>query len=85
MSDEQTNQPQGRGSNRPSMIGYTVRPIGDGRKSSWSRVAAAWAHKDGQGFEVRMDAMPVDGRLVLRTVSEDDQSDDHLLEPMPGG
>lgn len=71
--------------NKPFMLGYTVRPIGDGRKSSWSKIAAAWAHKDGQGFEVRMDALPVDGRLVLRTVPEHDQESGEVLDRSPDG
>lgn len=53
------------------MLGYTVTPIGDGKKTIWSKVAAAWAHKDGEGYEVRMDALPVDGRLVLRRAKEE--------------
>ncbi|WP_299867624.1 hypothetical protein [uncultured Roseobacter sp.] len=70
---------------RPDMIGYSVRQIGDGKKSSWSRVAAAWAHKDGQGFEVRMDAVPVDGRLVLREPSDDRQAEGDVIERSPAG
>ena len=56
---------------KPFMLGYTVRPIGDGEKSIWTRIGAAWEHKDGKGMEVRMDALPVDGRLVLRTAPDD--------------
>jgi hypothetical protein len=28
--------------------------------------SAAWAHKDGHGFNVTLDALPVNGRIVLR-------------------
>ncbi|MEO0666724.1 MAG: hypothetical protein AAFZ99_02300 [Pseudomonadota bacterium] len=61
------------GLKRPFMLAYTVKPIADGRKSIWSKIGAAWSHKDGQGYEVRMDALPVDGRIVLRTVKDGDQ------------
>ncbi|WP_461428162.1 hypothetical protein [Gymnodinialimonas sp.] len=54
------------------MLAYTVKPIDDGRKAIWSKIGAAWSHKDGQGYEVRMDALPVDGRIVLRTVKDSD-------------
>lgn len=70
------------GYNKPFMLGYAVRPIGDGTKSSWSKIAAAWAHKDGEGFEVRLDALPVDGRLVFRTVRDDERKGD-VIEPAP--
>lgn len=87
MSDEQRMRASGKDageSKKPYMLGYVVRPYGDG-KASWSRVAVAWAHKDDQGFDVRMDAVPVDGRLVLRTVRDDDRNDGEMIEPEPTG
>jgi hypothetical protein len=54
------------------MAGYSLRPIGDGKRSSWSKFAAVWAHKDEEGFEVRFDALPVDNRMVFRTPKADD-------------
>lgn len=82
MSKEQNTKPT---SNKPYMLGYAVTPIGDGKNSVWSKIAAAWAHKDGEGYEVRMDALPVNGRLVLRTVREDQQPDSEVLDNAPGG
>ena len=38
----------------------------------WTRVGSAWAHKDGKGFNVVLSALPVNGRLVLREFTEDD-------------
>lgn len=73
------------GLKRPFMLAYTVKPIDDGKNSVWSKIGAAWAHKDGQGFEVRMDALPVDGRVVLRTLKDKDQSDGEVLDRSPDG
>lgn len=72
------------GLKKPFMLAYTVKAIDDGRSSVWSKVGAAWSHKDGQGYEVRMDAHPVDGRIVLRTVRDnaDDQTGE-LFEQTP--
>lgn len=70
---------------RPDMLGYTVRAIGDGKKSAWSKVAVAWAHKDGKGYNVQMEAVPVDGRLVLRDFSEDRQDSGEVVERTPDG
>jgi hypothetical protein len=31
---------------------------------------AAWPNKDGQGFSLQCDAIPLQGRLVLRVITE---------------
>ena len=33
-------------------------------------IGAAWAHENGPGYSIRLDALPVDGRLVLVAPSE---------------
>jgi hypothetical protein len=35
-------------------------------KSSWTRVGVAFPHKDGQGLNVELKAIPVSGKLVIR-------------------
>lgn len=69
--------------NKPFMLGYVVRPFKIGKSASWSRIGVAWAHKDDQGYDVCLDAFPVDGRLVLRTVQEDDLGDGEAIGPAP--
>jgi len=54
---------------RPSHLAYQVNEGQDG-KSYFNKVGAAFAHKDGQGFNVVLDSLPVDGRLTLRTPQE---------------
>lgn len=77
---ERSGRNDAAGLKRPFMLAYTVKPIDDGRNSVWSKIGAAWAHKDGEGYEIRMDALPVDGRIVLRTVKDSgaDQSGEVL-------
>ena len=37
--------------------------------AKWTEIGAAWPHKDGQGFNLRFYAMPVNGAdAVLRTI-----------------
>jgi len=43
---------------------------GQGDKSYFNKVGAAFEHKDGQGFNIVLDAVPVDGRVTLRTPKE---------------
>ena len=54
---------------RPSHIAYQVSDGQDG-KSYFNKVGAAFEHKDRQGYNVVLDAMPVDGRVSLRTPKE---------------
>jgi hypothetical protein len=56
----------------PTHIVYHVVEYDNGKKTSWTRAGAAWAHKDGEGFSVALNLFPVDGRLVIRTRKEDE-------------
>ena len=55
-------------SKRPTHTAYSVREYQKGgeRKSDWNRVGIAWAHRDGDGFDIILDAIPVNGRVALR-------------------
>lgn len=60
---EQAEAPKG-----PDYIAFHVRE-GERGKSYWTRLGAAWAHRNGGGFNIQLDVMPVtgfDGRIVLR-------------------
>lgn len=46
------------------------RVIGEGKSANWTPVGAAWPNKDGQGFSLACDAVPLGGRLVLRAITE---------------
>jgi len=70
---------------KPYMLGYTIREGRAGEKSHWSKVGIAWAHKDGQGYNVFMDAVPVDGKLVLRTVPEEHEETGEVFDYAPDG
>lgn len=52
----------------PGFIAYTVRQSGE--KSYWDRIGAAFPHKDGAGFDLVLDALPVNGRVTLRVLTE---------------
>jgi integrase/recombinase XerD len=57
---------------RPSHIVFQV--IGDGEDAFWNRIGAAWANKDGKGFNIHLDAYPITGHTVMR----------ENKEPLPG-
>ena len=62
MSNEASN------SKRPTHTAYSVREYQkNGQKESdWTRVGVAWAHRDGDGFDIILEALPVNGRVALR-------------------
>ena len=53
----------------PSHIAYQVIEISED-KSYWNRLGAMWPHGDGKGFTAQLNASPLDGKVVFRTVSE---------------
>jgi hypothetical protein len=63
-TDTQTN-----GGNTPSHIAYQVKE--GSQKSYWTKIGAAWAHKDGKGFSIQLESVPLDGKVTIRTASED--------------
>ena len=53
---------------KPSHHAYTIRDYErDGKKDAfWTKVGVAFAHQDGDGFDVILDALPVNGRISIR-------------------
>ena len=47
---------------------YVVK--GEGDNAHWLPVGAAWRHSDGKGYNLTLDALPTDGRLVMRRITE---------------
>ncbi|MEM0929596.1 MAG: hypothetical protein AAGI89_09925 [Pseudomonadota bacterium] len=64
-NEERPREVAGAPKVRPSHIAYQVDQ-GSDEKSYFSRVGAAFAHRDGQGFNVKLKSFPVDGQIVLR-------------------
>ena len=56
----------------PTHVAYQVRNR-EGKKAIWTRIGSAWAHADGSGFNIQLDANPVDGKLTLRTRTEKEE------------
>jgi hypothetical protein len=53
-------------SNRPSHRVYAVTK--NGKQSFWQPIGAAWAHADGEGFNLRLEYLPLnDAEIVVRT------------------
>jgi len=67
-------------SNSPKYLVYTVKDRGRGRKSFWTRIGAAWEQQKGGGLNIELEALPLDGKLVLMPPKEDDAAASDAVE-----
>ena len=58
-------QKQPSASKAPTHIAYQVRDR-QGGEAIWTRIGSAWQHADGNGFNVQIETVPLDGRIILR-------------------
>jgi hypothetical protein len=63
-----TDKAETTASKLPSHIAYTVRDR-EGQKAIFTRIGAAWPHKDSNGFNIQIETVPLDGRITLRVAS----------------
>jgi len=54
--------------NRPTYRAFAVIKRAGNDKGNWTEIGAAWRHKDGKGFALKLDLLPVspDTEIVLR-------------------
>ena len=55
------------------LFAHAVKQVG--RKSYWTRIGVAFPHKDGGGFNLQLEAFPIDGKVVLRNRREDEEQE----------
>lgn len=60
----------------PVLIAYTARRRKSGTGVSWVRIGKAFPHDRGAGLTLLLDALPIDGRIILL---ERDEADDRML------
>ncbi len=61
-------------SKKPSHHVYTVREGGENGSDYWTKIGVAFAHNDGKGFSVILEAFPVDGKLTIRAPEPKDKA-----------
>ncbi len=63
--------------NKPTHYVYHIiertQDASDEKTGFWTKIGAAWPHKDGKGFTVSIDAIPLNGRLILREPQQEEQ------------
>ena len=56
----------------PVLIAYGVRRGGTGKRDYWNRIGCAYPHERGAGLTVVLNVLPLDGRIILLELNEDD-------------
>ena len=57
----------------PDFIAYHVP---ERENAFWTRIGAAWKHKDGKGFNLDLELVPVStGRIVIRDYEPKEETD----------
>lgn len=46
------------------------RVEGDGKDAKWTEIGAAWPNRDGAGFSIACTAVPLQGRIIMRAITE---------------
>jgi hypothetical protein len=59
---------------KPAFRAYTVIKR-EGKEDFWLNIGVAFAHDDGQGFNLLLQAQSLDGKIVLRTYKDDEEEE----------
>jgi hypothetical protein len=60
--------------NAPTHRAYSVIKR-DGQDDYWLNLGLVFPHKDGSGFNIILQAFPLDGKIVCREIGEDDAAE----------
>lgn len=72
-----TNRKKNKEAKRPTHRAFSVRESNkEGGKGFWTAIGAAWANEDGKGFNISLDLVPLNGKIVLRLIEDKDQEGD---------
>ena len=57
---------------KPAFRAYTVIKR-EGKDDYWLNLGVAFPHEDGEGFILLLQALPIDGKIVLRTYKDEEE------------
>ena len=70
---------------QPTHYVYHVRDGAESDKSYWTKIGAAWPHKDGKGFNMELELIPVSNggtlKLTLREATAKPVASDQEQKP----
>ena len=63
----------------PDYRAYTVIKR-EGKEDYWLNLGIVFKHEDGEGFNILLQALPVDAKLVLRTYKEKPEEQEKIIK-----
>ena len=54
----------------------------DGQDDYWLNIGLAFPHKDGSGFNIVLQALPLDGKIVCREITAEDEQPTENVTPL---
>jgi hypothetical protein len=69
MTDATNTAETGKSPKKPSHTAYSIRER-EGKDSKWTEIGVAFPHRDGKGFDILFDVVPLSGRITIRIPSE---------------
>ncbi len=55
----------------------------EGQDDFWLNLGLVFPHKDGSGFNIMLQAFPLDGKIVVRAITNDDETGEQAEAPAP--
>jgi hypothetical protein len=55
----------------------------EGKQDYWLNIGLVFPHKDGTGFTIRLQALPLDGKIVCREIAEGEETTDTVTPLRP--
>ncbi len=59
---------------KPAFIAYAV--TGEGKQAFWTRIGSAWTHQNGEGFNIELNVLPMNGRIILMLPKAEQNTDE---------
>jgi hypothetical protein len=53
----------------------------EGQDDFWLNIGLVFPHKDGNGYNIMLQAFPLDGKIVCREITADDETTDRSPNP----
>ena len=69
MTENATAETAEKPAKKPSHTAYSIRER-EGKDSKWTEIGVALPHKDGKGFDILCDVVPLSGRITIRVPSD---------------
>lgn len=61
-------------SSDPILIAYSAKRSPNSGRTRWTAIGKAYPHETGAGLTVILEAVPLDGRIILLELDEDDHA-----------